>query len=321
MGTVWYAVVIFSSFGLCHRTDSETGLRYAYTVTMQADKIACFGAGYVDGESFLQYSSDNIHHPATWLTTSNIQSEKVHFGKRCVELKAEFHKMMNASTTTGMRTLQISTECTLEMDTTLVYNGDTIKTFSLNDTQAQGCSYRLRIYRNLMFKDVKPPHVNVERRLLHHSQSAKLRCTARDFYPAGLHMHWCPDKNNTSPKPIVDKNLGPLPQGDGLYRKYIEIIVKIGEEHLYVCKIHGVATKNSIRFLKWEQAVSDLSDSSAFLLALFLPAFAAIIIIVFGFVWHRQDEIRPTRVPGRSSNSTSGQHVGRRAAPFANTAV
>lgn len=320
MKTVWYLITIFVPLNLCHQINSDLGLRYAYTVTVSADQTACVGTGYLDGESFITYSSDIIHSRASWVTKDNVDSEKSHFKRRCKELEFELKKMTNKSVTAGIQTVQVSTECISEKDTATAYDGTQVKSFSLNDTHAQGCSYRLRIYRDLMSKNVKAPHVTVERRLLHHSQTAKLRCLARDFYPANLEMHWCRE-NDSLVHRMSEKNMGPLPQGDGLYRRHVEIIVNIGEENLYVCEINGVATQSTMKSFKWEGSVSGFSDGTAFLLALFIPAIAAVIIIVFGFVWHRQGDILPIRVPRRSSNSNSGPSTGRRATPLANTAV
>ncbi|AAD31444.1 pr144 [rat cytomegalovirus strain Maastricht] len=321
METLWYAIAIIFPINLCHPMNSETGLRYTYTVTIDTDLVTCSGKGYLDGESFLAYSSENIHSQAKWLTNDNVESEKCHFKRRCTELEAELRKMTNVTATAGIRNLQVYTECTSQTDTTLAFNGHDVKSMSFNNTHAWGCSSRLLIYRNLMSKDVKFPHVNVERRLLHYSDSVKLRCSARDFYPAGLEIHWCLEKNNVSTRPVVERDPGPLPQGDGLYRKYVDIVVRVGEEHYYVCKIHGVATNNAMKILKWEGAISGFSDNTAFLLALFIPAFAAIVIIFFGFLWHRQGELGPIRVPGRPSSSNSAQHAGRRVTPLVDTAV
>lgn len=321
MEALWCAIVIFLPVGLCHQTESDAGLRYAYTATIYGDTVSCFGTGYVDGEAFATYSLGKIHNTVKWFTEANAESEKNGFKNRCDELELELRKLTNKSKTAGIRTLQVSTECKTEMDMSAAYNGELIQSLSLNNTHSQGCSYRLKIYRNLMSKDVKSPHVNVERRLLHHSESAKLRCSARDFYPAGLDMRWCLEKNDTSTDSTVEKNLGPLPQGDGLYRRHIEIVVRVGEESRYVCKIHGIATNNDMKVLRWEGASSGLSDGAAFLLALFLPATAAIVIIAFGFVWHRRGELRPFQLPGRSSDGSLAPTIGRRVLPFANSAV
>lgn len=318
---MWYAIVIFFSAGLCRQIETDKGLRYAYTVTMRDELIVCFGTGHVDGESFITYSSERVHSPAKWLTKDNVESEKTYFKQRCKQLEAEFSKMMNKSATAGLQTFQVSTECTLEMDTTIAYDGSATRSFSFNNTHAQSCSYRLKIYRDLMSKSVKSPNAYVERRLLHYSECARLRCYARDFYPAGLEMHWYVEKNHTRTDHIAERSPGPLPQGDGLYRRHIEIVVRVGEEALYVCKIYGAATKNDVKILRWEGVVSGLSDNAAFLLALFLPAFAAVAIVALGFVWHRRDEIRPTQMPGKSSASDSAPHVGRRGTPLVDTAV
>lgn len=302
MGTVWCVLTIFFSVGFCHRIESETGLRYTYTVTIDAsEKVTCRGVGYVDGESFVTYYLGNLYNPAKWLQEVNRRAETTYFTQRCKELESELRKMTNRSATAGIQTFHVNTECKSEKGTALAYDGNNIRSFSLNNTHAQGCPSRLTIYRRLMSKDIKPPQVNVERRLLHYSDNVRLKCLARDFYPAGLEMHWCRGDNDSLSDPAVERDPGPMPQGDGSYRKFVEIVVRLGEEHQYVCKVYGVATQSNMEFFKWEGSASGISDGTAFLLALFLPAIAAVIVVVFGFLWHRQGELRPARIGGRAT--------------------
>nr|WEG68857.1 membrane protein m144 [Mastomys natalensis cytomegalovirus 1]WEG68993.1 membrane protein m144 [Mastomys natalensis cytomegalovirus 1]WEG71221.1 membrane protein m144 [Mastomys natalensis cytomegalovirus 1] len=282
METLGVCVLFFSLLCVSSYRDRtvDPGLRYAYTIVMDSKEGApsCFATGYVDGESFVAHSNGKTHRIGSWLLEHSLKDEEQSFSTQCNDMGNELRNMMNNSKVAGIKTLQLDVGCKSTFGRKYMYNGEDVRPYTLNGTSNPTCRSKLQLYRALVAAAAKFPHLEVERKIMRRQDMAKLRCIARDFYPADLELQWWRESDGRF-NIIADSDIrDSLPSGDGVYQRHVDITVNIGDESLYTCRVRGVATKRELEIIKWRGSAKK-SDDSFLLIVLFLP-----IIIVSGIL-------------------------------------
>ncbi|AWV68230.1 m144 protein [Murid betaherpesvirus 1] len=283
-----------------HKTEEpESGLRYAYTLVVDGTKNTrrCFGTGHVDGEAFVGHSGNETHGIGRWVNESHIQEENKGFVKQCQELQAELEKMQNNSKVIGVKTVQLDVGCKSKVEKHYAYDGNETDddTVTSDTDQDRDCQKKLSEYRKLILASAVSPQLEVERRSSGREGGMRLRCFARDYYPADLEIQWWKDDGGDGALAQVSHRQDPLPSGNGLYQKHIDVYVDGGLEHVYSCRVKGIATGRELQIVRWKGYARG-AGISVVLLALFVPA-SVMATVVAGSVLIRKKgrEQRKTR--------------------------
>nr|1PQZ_A Chain A, MCMV M144 [Murid betaherpesvirus 1] len=236
---------------------SESGLRYAYTLVVDgtANTARCFGTGHVDGEAFVGYSNNKTHGIGRWVNASHVEEENKEFVRQCKELQAELDKMQNNSAVIGVKTVQLDVGCTSKIEKHYAYDGNETEddTATSASERARDCQKKLTEYRKLVLASAVSPQLEVERRSSGREGGMRLRCFARDYYPADLEIRWWKDDGGGGALPQTSKqHHDPLPSGQGLYQKHIDVYVDGGLEHVYSCRVKGIATGLELQIVRWK---------------------------------------------------------------------
>lgn len=304
MVVYWISIVscVFATV-FCHHhyrdRIPDPGLRYAYTIVCTTNgETSCFGAGYVDGEFFIGYRNGETHRVVKWLPAADVERELSDFKNRCTELDTDLRQLKNKSISAGVKTIQLDIGCKSTFGRRYALDGsDKTPMFSLNGTSNHACRSKLQIYRALVSAAAKFPKLEVERRVVRHPREIRLRCIARDFYPAHLELQWWRESDGRFSLMKDSEVRDSLPSGDGLYQKHVDIYVDSGDEDMYSCRASGIATRRSLEIVKWNGQQKRNADSVLFI-ALFLP-----VCIVFGIMAATVVLRRRARSLGRARNS------------------
>nr|CAJ84747.1 m144 protein [Murid betaherpesvirus 1] len=304
---------------------SDSGLRYAYTLVVDSTKNTrrCFGTGHVDGEAFVGHSDNETHGIGRWVNASHVEEENRGFVKQCQELQAELDKMQNNSKVIGIKTVQLDVGCTSKIEKHYAYDGNETEDDMVTSTNERDrdCQKKLSEYRRLVLASAVSPQLEVERRSSGRDGGMRLRCFARDYYPANLEIRWWKDDGGGGAlaKAAQQHNPNPLPSGNGLYQKHIDVYVDGGLEHVYSCRVKGIATKLELQIVRWKGYARG-AGNSVVLLALFIPASVMAAVVVGSVLIRKKSkEQRKTRRRfGRRSGHESKRpsyQVKRRAEP------
>lgn len=290
LSCVFFGIVVSRS-----GRDQRSGLRYDYTIVADHgnSKSECIGTGYVDGESFVGFFNGSTHKQVSWLPDGELAKEQTEFTKRCADLEKEMTKL-NVSTLSGVKTLRLDSGCRPSYSR---------KSKHTTPESVRECIARLHSYRSLVAGAAKSPKLEIERRHVY-KQGVRLRCVARNFYPSDLDLQWWREYGGRMVKTSFTKYES-LPSGDGLYQKYIDVMVLDSSEDDYVCQARGTATKHKTESLRLINANNGDSDSGV-LAALFMPMcmIAASCVLIF---WMKRRNISRLRRVRRRSCSTATQ--------------
>lgn len=265
-------------------------MRYAFTLVIDTKdgKPGCFSTGYVDGESFISYSDGTSHRLAKWLPDLNLKEETEGFTVKCREMENEIRHMINGTKIFGIKTLQLDMGCKSTFSRRYAYDGEDVKMYSLNGTSNQLCRSKLQLYRALIAAAAKFPQLEIERRSTRRPELVRLRCIARDFYPADLDLQWWREFDGRFTMIAESSSRDSLPSGDGVYQKHLDLQVTVGDESIYSCHIRGVATKRQMEIIKWKGYDKKSVDPAIFI-ALFFPISVISTVFITVFLIRRRN--------------------------------
>lgn len=281
---------------------SDPGLRYAYTLVVDTKDggTGCFSTGYVDGEPFISYSDGTTHRLAKWLPDMNLHEEIEGFSTKCKELRNEVQHMINGTKILGIKTLQLDMGCKSTFSRRYAYDGEDVKTYSLNGTSNQICRSKLQLYRALIAASARFPQLDVERRSTRRPEIVRLRCIARDFYPADLDLQWWREFDGRFSMIAESSVRDSLPSGDGVYQKHLDLHVDSGDEHIYSCHVRGIATKRQIEIIKWKGYDRKKIDSALLIALLFPASVISTVFIAVLLIRRRKKTLSRTRGSNRA---------------------